>query len=238
MIKSEAHIDQPSPLPSRHGNPFATCWTKPGAIAFRFADGECAESVVARLAGQNWWGEILGPHGSGKSTLLESLKPLLSTAGRRVTMISLRDRQRRLPRRFLRGALSLPHPLVIVDGYEQLSHLSRALLRWKCRRASAGLLITSHISTGLPPLIRLEPNLKLVVRLVTELTQLRPTTITRADVAASHACRGSNVRELLFDLYDRHEAAGSANRTRRDGDCVTSTGPVSAYTAIHGCALC
>jgi hypothetical protein len=32
------------------------------------------------------------------------------------------------------------------------------------------------------------------------------TTITRADIAASHACHGSNVREILFDLYDRHEA--------------------------------
>jgi hypothetical protein len=31
------------------------------------------------------------------------------------------------------------------------------------------------------------------------------TTITRADIAASHACHGSNVREILFDLYDCHE---------------------------------
>jgi energy-coupling factor transporter ATP-binding protein EcfA2 len=213
MTNIQSKSRQFSPPPSRHGNPFATCWTKPGAIAFRFADGECAEQVVARLAGQNWWGEVLGPHGSGKSTLLETLRPLLSAAGRQVTMISLRDRQRRLPRRFLRGALSLPNPLVIVDGYDQLSRLSRAWLRWICQRASAGLLITSHGSTGLRPLIHLEPNLMLVEKLVTELTQFRPTTITRADVAASHACRGSNVRELLFDLYDRHEAAGNANRT-------------------------
>jgi hypothetical protein len=130
-----------------------------------------------------------------------------------VSVITLRDRDRRLPRRFLHVALSLPQPLVIVDGYEQLSHLSRAWLRWKCRRASAGLLITSHSSTGLPPLIHLEPNLMLVESLVVALTQFRPTAITSADIAASHACRGSNVRELLFDLYDRHEAACRANRT-------------------------
>jgi energy-coupling factor transporter ATP-binding protein EcfA2 len=202
-----------APLPSRHGNPFATCWTKPGAIAFRSAGGESAEQVVARLAGQNWWGEILGPHGSGKSTLLESLKPLLSAAGRQVSAATLRDGQRRLPRHFLRGALSLPQLLVIVDGYEQLSRLSRAWLQWKCQRSAAGLLITSHISTGLPPLVRLQPDLTLVEQLVAELTQFRPSAITSADIAASHACRGSNVRELLFDLYDRHEAASGASRT-------------------------
>jgi hypothetical protein len=39
------------------------------------------------------------------------------------------------------------------------------------------------------------------------------TPITDSDVAASHACHGSNVRELLFDLYDRHEQLRRAERT-------------------------
>ena len=60
--------------PSRHTNPFATCWTRPGAIAFHFPPGESAEQLVARLAADNWRGEIVGPHGSGKSTLLETLE--------------------------------------------------------------------------------------------------------------------------------------------------------------------
>jgi hypothetical protein len=31
------------------------------------------------------------------------------------------------------------------------------------------------------------------------------TPVTQNDVAASHACHGSNVREIFFELYDRHE---------------------------------
>jgi hypothetical protein len=200
-------------VPSRQSNPFATCWTKPGAFAFRFPVGDSAEQIVARLAAQNWRGEIVGPHGSGKSTLLAALTPLFSAAGRQVTKIALRDRQRRLPKGILQEALLLPRPLLIVDGYEQLSYFSRARLRWQCRRSAAGLLVTSHIAIGLPSLIHLQPDLALIEQLVADLTQLCPSAVSRSDIAASHACRGSNVRELLFDLYDRHEAVRGAART-------------------------
>jgi hypothetical protein len=209
-------IHRPPPtldLPSRESNPFATCWTKPGALAFRFPAGQTAEHLVARLAAQNWWGEIVGPHGSGKSTLLAALIPLLNGTGRQVTLIVLRDRQRPTPKRTLSDALLLSKPLLIIDGFEQLSYISRAWVRWQCRRSAAGLLVTSHVATGLPLLIRPQPNLPLVEQLVAELTRLRPSSISLADIAASHACRGSNVRELFFDLYDRHEAARRAAPT-------------------------
>jgi hypothetical protein len=56
----------PSPQPpSRHANPFATCWTRPGALPFRFTNRGTAEQLVAKLATQNWRGAIVGPHGSG-----------------------------------------------------------------------------------------------------------------------------------------------------------------------------
>src|SRR5260221_12560454 len=95
MFNRQTLNDFPPP-PSRHSNPFATCWTRPGALAFRFKDGENAEQLIARMAAQGWRGEIVGPHGSGKSTLLETLKPLL-VAARQVTAVSLRDREGRLP---------------------------------------------------------------------------------------------------------------------------------------------
>jgi hypothetical protein len=190
-----------SPPPSRHGNPFATCWTRPGALAFRFAEGFGAEQLVARLAAQNWWGEIVGPHGSGKSTLVETLKPALVAAGCHVHAIALRDGQRRLPTDLgtMLGAL------VIVDGYEQLGWLGRLQLKRHCRRTGAGLLVTCHAPTGLPTLIRLSPDRRLVEQLVADLCAEVSIKIAPADVAASHACHGSNVREIFFDLYDRHE---------------------------------
>ena len=208
-----AVIERTAPVPSRHSNPFATCWTKPGALNYEFTAGESAESLVASLASAHWWGAIVGPHGSGKSTLLATLVPLLVGAGRRVSTMALRDGQRRLPPEFLPRALVLPQALVVVDGYEQLPSIARLALQWRCRRMAAGLLVTTHAATNLPILAALEPNRELVLQLVARLTRRAPSPVSAADVAASHACRGSNVREILFDLYDRHERARRARQT-------------------------
>jgi energy-coupling factor transporter ATP-binding protein EcfA2 len=199
-------------VPSRDSNPFATCWTRPGAIAFQFAAGQSGAELVARLAAAGWRGEIVGPHGSGKSTLVASLTPLVSAAGRTVTTLTLRAGERRLPPKVVGQALAAARPLVIVDGFEQLSWWQRRLLVARCRRASAGLLVTSHVATGLPLLYATRPDLPLARAVVSTLTARIPSLVTAADVAASHACHGSNLRELLFALYERHEAVRPAAR--------------------------
>jgi hypothetical protein len=195
--------------PSRLDNPFATCWTRPGAIAFQFPDGSNRQSLVDRLAAHEWRGAIVGPHGSGKTTLLETLKLALLAAGVRVHAIALHDREHRLPRAFMRAIEPQPQAraaIVIVDGYEQLRWYERLRLARRCRRAKYGLLVTAHQLVSLPLLIRLAPDEKLVQRLVAKLAEQVSTSITRADVKASHACHGSNVRETFFELYDRHES--------------------------------
>jgi hypothetical protein len=200
--------------PSRHDNPFATCWTQPGTLAFRFNNNQTAEHLVDKLATQNWRGAIIGPHGSGKSSLLEELKPTLIAAGRRIQAISLRNGQRHLPNHFLASCFGSSNSLVIVDGYEQLRWAARAHLLFRCRLASAGLLVTSHLPVRIQTLIRLSPDCQFVEQLVEDLCAEVSTTITRADIAASHACHGNNVREILFDLYDRHE------QRRRDSNSL------------------
>jgi hypothetical protein len=200
-------------FPSRHANPFATCWTLPGALPFQFPTGVSVEQLVVQLAANNWRGEIVGPHGSGKSTLVETLRPHLAAAGRSLACITLREGQRRLPADFVRKSLAFARPLLVVDGYEQLSLFSRILLSWRCRRVAAGLLVTSHTTTGLPLLYRARPNLRLVAQLVSTLTASNSSPVSASDVVASHACHGSNLRELLFALYDRHEALTAAART-------------------------
>lgn len=207
-----------SPPPSRFGNPFATCWTRPGALTFQFPAGQGAGQLLQQLAANNWRGAILGPHGSGKSTLLETLKPLLRDAGHTVASVILRDSQRNLPRGWLRDSLASSLPLVIVDGYEQLSLASRAWLHWRCRRASAGVIVTSHAPTFLPTLIELKPSRALVDQLIADLSTRAPSHVTEADVAASFACHGSNVRELLFALYSLHEARSRRERTAAAAD--------------------
>lgn len=165
-------------IPSRHSNPFATCWTRPGAVPFLFAGGLSADALIARLASQNWRGQIIGPHGSGKSTLLATLQPLLEASERSVQ---------------------------VIDGFEELGRFERWRLRRACHGAHLGLLVTAHRSVGLPTLIEIAPNCCLVHQLVANLCGSTATPISPTDVDASIARHGSNVREILFDLYDRHE---------------------------------
>ena len=82
------------------------------------------------------------------------------------------------------------------------------------------------VRTGLEGMLAGQPDLELVLQLVARLARRAPSPVTPSDVAASHACRGSNVREILFDLYDRHERVSRARRTT----------PVStAYTTRRSC---
>jgi hypothetical protein len=192
--------------PSRIANPFATCWTNPAAIPFHFPNDVTAQGLVNKLMAQQWRGAIVGPHGSGKSTLVEALKPSLRDVGRTIRTIALHDGQRRLPRDFIHTCTATPGSIAIVDGYEQLAWSARFNLARRLRAANAGLLITSHAPVRIPTLIQLTPTRALVEELVNELCHNRTTTITRADIAASHACHGSNVREILFDLYDLFES--------------------------------
>jgi hypothetical protein len=212
-------------IPSCRDNPFATCWTKPGAIPFQFDAGQSAESLVQMLASRNWWGAIIGPHGSGKSTLVESLKPALTVAGCQILSAMLRGGQRRFPSEFwrrcheavaeqnteLQGGAQAAAPIdnsrivVVIDGFEQLAWFEHWRLKRFCRRHSIGLLVTSHRAIDLPTLVYLSPDRKLIDRLVAGLCREVSSGITEADVADSYACHGGNVREIFFDLYDRHE---------------------------------
>jgi energy-coupling factor transporter ATP-binding protein EcfA2 len=199
-------------------------------LPFHFANGQTAEQLVARLASQNWRGAIIGPHGSGKSTLLASLIPLLEAAGICVISITPREGQRHLPPGLIAslgkaraedGFLTpdaagaappccvvgsqCPHQILVIDGYEQLGWLDRWRMKCHCRRLEVGLLVTSHTAGGLPTLIKLEPRLDQIQNLVSVLCAHSATPVAFSDTAASYARHGSNVREIFFDLYDRHE---------------------------------
>ena len=202
--------------PSRHTNPFATCWTKPARLrsSFRGESAANGRSPSSRpLGGAAKSSAPMAPASrrcSNRSRPTWSPPDAASPPSRSATASV------DFPRRFLRESLALRRPLVIVDGYEQLSWLSRRMLRVRCRFASAGLLITSHAPTCLPPLFHTQPSLQLAEQLVSTLTAQHFSPISAADVAASHACHGSNLRELFFALYDRHESlAGAAHATAR-----------------------
>lgn len=185
-------------------NPFATRFTRPGAIAFLFEDGVSAESLVKKLREQNWWGQITGDHGSGKSTLLATLLPALEAAGRNVVFVTLRQEERRLPPQDV-GSWSASTQLVI-DGYEQLSWWSRWRVKALCCRSGAGLLVTSHADVGLPTVFRTQPTAELARVIVAKLLKDCAGQISQAEVAAAYEASGGSVRETLFRLYDVYQA--------------------------------
>jgi len=186
-------------------NPFSSRNVRPGAIPFLFAADESLAQLAGRLQTARWWGEIVGPHGSGKSALLASLTPQLAAAGRRSLHISLHDGQRNL-RAFADDLSTIDRQsVVIVDGYEQLSWLSRWRLKRLCRQKDCGLLVTSHTPVGLPRLYTMQPTLETAVRIVAGLVDLQRGPIQRADVERLLALRAGNLREVLFDLYDLYE---------------------------------
>jgi hypothetical protein len=174
-------------------------------MPFLFPAGEDAETLIGKLRGHGWRGEIVGAHGTGKSALLAALVPAIERAGRRPLWITLHDGQRRLPLDVQRELRLRSPTLVIVDGYEQLSRWSRFRLTRLCRRRALGLLVTAHDSVGLPELFRTAAAAELFSKIVAQLLAGAPCPWDRSDLAERLARHGGNLREALFDLYDLYE---------------------------------
>lgn len=196
-------------------NPFSTRQVRPGAVAYRFRQGQSAGNLVRRLENNAWRGQIVGPHGSGKSALLAALVPCIEERGRRTVLIELHDGQRRLPINPKRIKGLIDGTIIIVDGYEQLGFEGRWLLNRFCRRRKLGLLVTTHASAGFPDLCRTTASLPLADEIVSQLLGGESLILISPDeLKERFTAHQGNMREILFDLYDlyeqrrRHEASG------------------------------
>jgi hypothetical protein len=187
-------------------NPFATRSVRPGALPYLFPPGEEISDLVEKLRAHDWCGEIIGPHGAGKSTLLAALIPELEAAGRRVVVGRLGVGEHRVPREILSARPWSSSTQIVVDGYEQLGWCRQQVLRRQCRSAGSGLLVTAHAVTGLPSLAKLAPTRETIEQVVAALLAKCPGAISTAEIEQAYARHGENVRELLFELYDRYEA--------------------------------
>ncbi len=191
-------------------NPFSTRYVRPGAIAFRFGEGESVQSLVARLQASGWRGQIIGPHGSGKSTLLAALRRELEAAGRSVVAFALHDGQRRLPADKRQLDSLGATELLVIDGYEQLGRLARLSLKRLCRKRQCGLLVTAHADVGLPTLYSTRVDPELAQQVVSGLVPPEDRTIAASDVEQALAAHPGNLREALFQLYDLYEQRRSS----------------------------
>ena len=192
----------PSPTPE---NPFCTRRVRPGATPFIFPPHENADVLVDRLRQNGWWAQIIGPHGSGKSALLATLTPAIERAGQQTVLVELHDGQRRLPLDLCRDGRLHPPAVVVVDGYEQLSHWSRLVLKRFCRRRKLGLLVTTHEPVGFPELYRTVSTIALAEQIVNELLTGRQSPFTSEELAACYSRHHGDLRETLFELYDLYE---------------------------------
>jgi hypothetical protein len=186
-------------------NPFSTCRVRPGAIPFFFSPGDSAARLIDRLAANGWWGEIIGPHGSGKSTLVATLLGELRQCGRRPVQYQLHDDEWQLPRGWQRTLRLAEADMLVVDGYEKISHWGQFWIERTCRRFGCGLVVTAHSPAGLPELVRTEVSPEIARRVVRKVLNGDCRAISMEDVHSRLVARSGDLRETLFDLYDLFE---------------------------------
>lgn len=186
-------------------NPFATRFTRPGRLVPLDATGRPLDVgvVVESLRAAGGRAAIVGPHGTGKTTLLLALADRLAAAGRLAGVVRVRSwlDAAGLWRRII---VTRHGATLCVDGWEQLGPLAwitAALARGR----GCGLVVTSHREPGLPILVRSEGSLPLLAALVASVPS-HGDLIRDADVADAHRRHGGNLRESLYDLYDRFES--------------------------------
>ena len=184
-------------------NPFAAGRVE--ALDYRFPEGLDWPTFLDRLEELGFRAALVGPEGRGKTSLLEQLGERLEARGFTPRRATLRRGQRRLPRTERRRLLGDPGPrdVLLIDGVQELSRWSWWRLRRRSRKA-AGLVITSHREGGLPTLLRCETSPELLEELVAELLGAEDRDdLAALDLPALYERHGGNVREALWELYDR-----------------------------------
>ena len=202
-------------LLQRESNPFATKYTRAGTLEFQFPLDDSLELLHHRLRANGWWGQISGPHGSGKTTLLYMLRRHWNAWHRNPQTFALHSGQRSV--RDLDWRSWSPNTQVIVDGFEQLSLISRILLIKRCWQTRSGLLVTTHSASRLLPVVHeSRTTLELAQSLVHTLTPSDRRPINTSMESCYEQCDG-NLREMFMALYDAHQSTHhSANNSSPD----------------------
>lgn len=194
-----------TPDPTPRSNPFATRFTRPGALAPLDADGNPLDldALLDRLGSLGGSGSIEGLHGRGKTTTLLALADRAERRGLAVTV--RRVRSVRDLAELSRGLMRMPTGgALFIDGWESLGWLPCRLIRLVAVLRSCRLVVTSHGPAGLPVLLSCRTSPRLLSMILAQLPTAAPA-IQDRDVGEVFLRHGGNLRDALYDLYDRFE---------------------------------
>ena len=190
-------------------NPFRSERLRPGTIPFLFPEGTCIEDLIETLRRSRWRGEIVGPHGTGKSTLVQALLAELTSRGHNISYGCYAGGQPKW------RALSAERPddtgertqpnIVVIDGFEQLSAISRWCWRWWTSLRRCGLLVTAHRSIGLPCLYQTKVTANVASQVVRRIAGNDLGGFSNDDIVDALGSTEGNMRDALFLLYDQFE---------------------------------
>ncbi|MDR1479826.1 MAG: hypothetical protein LBJ00_12910 [Planctomycetaceae bacterium] len=188
-------------------NPFSVCNWQAGSIEYIFDSEVNIGEIFARLTAAGGVGQIVGKHGSGKSTLLESLERHLTKSGLNVQKILLNSTKKSLPQNFL---LSLQkkdtNTVHILDGYEQLSLLSKIKLRMKNLHNTGGFIFTTHKLAAFVPIIhKTIARYEIFQHLVRNMIKNNNFKINDKQIEQIFKETNGNFRDGFFKLYDLFE---------------------------------
>jgi hypothetical protein len=200
-------VTRPTATTDRHPtNPFATRYTRPGAIPPLDERG-LPRSVLGLLETIDRLGgsaAFTGPHGTGKSTHLAAVAAALRAEGRRVQSIRVRRCRDLLPVLTALGRAAGGGTLCI-DGWESLGAPAGLLVVLLARLRGIRLIVTSHRPTLLPTAVRTAATFPLLTGIIERLPPAGDL-LTPADLAGAFTRHAGNLRESLAELYDVVEA--------------------------------
>jgi hypothetical protein len=191
------------------GNPFSTRHVRPGRIPPLGDRGEplAIDGLLARLDQVGGSAAIRGPHGSGKTTLLEHLATAIQHRGTPVVRMRLRTAVD-VPA-VIGAILRAPGGGVLcIDSWDCMGRLPAAAARLLARARRCSLIVTTHRATSLPLLAVRATTPELLVAIVRRLPghdRWGGECIGSHDIDAAFARSGGNLREALYELYDRFE---------------------------------
>ncbi len=203
-------VDALNRVPSQASNPFSTRFFSPGTIPYQCFEGESVESLIAKFCNRlPVRASIIGPHGSGKSTLLATMIPILERQNEFSNVNHLRVNSDGNANRELRSFLRRlsKGSLFIIDGFEQLTALSRWLIELQLWRTSSSILITCHAPVSdFPILWRTFVDTRAEQFVISKLMDDNQEVCNRLFLskawAESRQRHQENLRESLFDMYD------------------------------------